>query len=155
MSTLIIRHPPVKEVIRLMKALSPQPISQAEVRDAPIHSIGEYVADDGAAAGYISCDLTGGCCLGAALTLVPFGVVKEAVNNGAIPESLSDNLDEIFNVCVNLLTPTDGRRLVLSRTVHGDSSELEELTTQLQDRTIVSYGITIQRYGDCQLSIAL
>ncbi|MEZ6132890.1 MAG: hypothetical protein R3C59_29830 [Planctomycetaceae bacterium] len=143
-----------QNVIELMHGLLGLDVVAAPAADFETTSIAEYVDEDGAVAGYISCDLATSCRLGAALTQVPAGRADEAMKEGAIPENLSENMDEIFNISVNLITSRDGRRIRLGQIVH--CREDDTLTAaraamvNLRDE-LVSFNVA--RYGLCRMRV--
>lgn len=144
------------EVAELMHGLFGSAVTSVTPPEASVHSIAEYVNDSGSVVGYIGCDLAGGCRLGAALTMVPAGRVDEAVKERQVPDTLSENLDEIFNICVNLIASPDCGRVVLKRVLHGESSSdfaaAESGLSAAADT--VTVGIDIPRYGVCRMVIA-
>ncbi len=154
MSAITIEAPSAKDVNDLMQGLFGLDVKKVDVPDAEIHSIAEYVDDDGNAVGFLAFDLAGGCRLGAALTQVPAGRVDEAIAESAIPENLAENLDEVFNISVNLITPEEGGRMVLGRSAHGASAEHHAaLIEALGQREQTKYGFDVTRYGVCSLTI--
>ncbi|MCA9058697.1 MAG: hypothetical protein KDA85_09365 [Planctomycetaceae bacterium] len=153
--TATIQMPAQADVVELINDLLGLDTQAKPAQAAEICSIAEYVDGDGAAVGYMACDLASGCRLGAALTQVPAGRVDEAIKEKAIPDMLAENLGEIFNICVNLVTPEDGTRVVLGRTAHGASSpHYAELKERLDAATKVDIGMEVARYGHCTLIIA-
>ncbi len=147
--------PTAGEVAELMHGLFGTEVKSVTPPDDTVYSIAEYVNDSGNAVGFIGCDLAGGCRLGAALTMVPAGRVDEAVKDGQIPEALAENLDEIFNICVNLVAPAGSSRAVLKGVSHGRTTagfaEAESGLNAAADS--VTIGIDVQRYGACKVTI--
>ena len=114
-----------------------------------------YVNEAGEAVGFIACDLAGGCRLGAALTQIPAGRVDEAIEENVMPETLAENLSEVFNVSVNLIAPEDGSRVVLGRCAHGDtSSDYSDLHAGLESAEKKVYSFEVARYGVCCFVVA-
>ena len=103
------------QVVQLLSDLYGLDVSEIEPSTPRIYSIAEYLNEESKAVGYIACDLETGCRLGAALTQIPAGRVEEAVKDGAMPDSIMENLHEVLNICVNLLTATGGGRVLLGR----------------------------------------
>ena len=151
-----IQAPSTDDVIKMMHDLLGLDVNESKPAATELYSIGEYVDESGAVAGYIACDLATGCRLGASLTQVPVGRVDEAVSDGAMPDSLAENLSEIFNVGVNLLTSAEGGRVVLGRTAHGSSSEhFAELSSKLEALSKSEFGFDVARYGACALTVGV
>ncbi|HBE71179.1 MAG TPA: hypothetical protein DDW52_23785 [Planctomycetaceae bacterium] len=139
------------EVSELFHSLFGLAVSAADVSPEVRYSIAEYIDPDGAIAGYLSCDLSSGCRLAAALTQIPAGRAAEAMEEGEMPDGLSENLDEVFNICAQLLVPAGGSRVTLSRTAHG-----KQLVgcKELSDSGLVTteIGLDVERYGLCSLT---
>ena len=141
----------VSELFHSLFGLAVSAVSAAEVSPEVRHSIAEYVGPDGAAAGYLSCDLPSACRLAAALTQIPAGRAAEAIEEGEMPDGLCENLDEVFNICAQLLVPAGGSRVTLSRTAHGRQLvECEELGDSAYVTTEI--GLDVERYGMCSLT---
>lgn len=156
MSTATITAPTAEDVIGMMNDLFGLDVTPTDVPEAPIHSIAEYLNEASEVVGFIACDLETSCRLGSALTQIPAGRVDEAIKDGAMPESISENLAEVFNISLNLLTAADGGRVLLGRTAFGESSEhFAELNAAVQARTLTSFGFEVTRYGKCLLSVGL
>jgi hypothetical protein len=64
--------------------------------------VGSYVEDTGRIRALAMTDLVLGCCLGAALALVPMPRVQEALDAGAVPPDLADNTQEVLNIAASL-----------------------------------------------------
>lgn len=152
MTTASLQAPAASEVHDLMNGLFGLQIKEIPAQTADVFSIAEYVDESGAPVAYLASDLASGCRLGAALTQVPAGRVDEAVNEGAIPDNLAENLYEVFNISVNLVTP-EGTRIVLGRVVHGPASDgFAELKEKLEAASRTEYGFDVTRYGACTLT---
>ena len=155
MTTATIQPPTSESVLELFEGLLGLDVTECGASDEPVTSIAEYVDPDGQAVAYISCDLATGCRLGASLTQIPAGRVDESISDGAIPESIAENLDEVLNICVNLLSCDSGARIVLGRTAHGtDSADFAALDSGRADLQKSSFSFEVQRYGTCQVEIA-
>lgn len=156
MTAATAQHPPKSEVVDLMKGLFGLEVKATDAPASDNYSIAEFNDDTGAPAGYIACDLAGGCRMGAALTQVPAGRVDEAVAEGNLPDTLAENLDEIFNICVNLIAPAAGSHVTLKRVTHGsDSAGFADLSDGMGTRNAVEFGLEIARYGVCKIVVAI
>lgn len=156
MTAATAQHPQATDVVDLMKGLYGLEVKSVDVPATDLYSIAEFDDDSGTPAGFIACDLAGGCRMGAALTQVPAGRVDEAVAEGKLPDALAENLDEIFNICVNLIAPTAGSHVTLNRVAHGgESAEFADLSAAMAPRSAVEYGFEIERYGVCKIVVAL
>lgn len=107
-------------------------------------AMASYADSEGVERGKILCDLPAAAILGAALTQVPMGAVEDAVTAGKLPENLSENVSEVFNIAVNLLPASQSARLVL-----------KEVTTEFGEVPAsdgaVALTLDVQRYGSCKL----
>ena len=152
MSTVTL--PEHSEVIELMNGLFGLDIQAAAHTDADVHVIAEYVDDSGTPVAWIGCDLAGACRMGAALTQVPAGRVDEAVSDGQIPESLAENLDEIFNISVNLIAAGSGHTVFLRSVTRGADAEFDATCEAMKGCSGLDIDFDIARYGVCRLVIA-
>ncbi len=85
---------------------SPLPGEQAAV-------IATYGDSTGTIQRVLACDLGFANSAGAALSLIPLGVVNEAIKAGHVPDNILANLHEVLNIAVNLFTDSFGGRLEL------------------------------------------
>ncbi|MEZ6063437.1 MAG: hypothetical protein R3C19_24075 [Planctomycetaceae bacterium] len=155
MTTITIKTPTAEKVTALVHGLLGLDVKPAPSEAGEVCSIAEYVDQDGTAVGYCACDLASACRLAAALTQIPAGRVDEAIKDGVLPESFAENLDEIFNICVNLVVPSDGSRVVLGRTAHGPASEhFAELKAAHDSGTRKDFGFEVARYGRCHFDVS-
>lgn len=153
MSSTAVSPPKPKEVIEFIYALLGLEVSDAPAEDdGDLTSIAEYVTEGGEPVGYIACGLATACRLGAALTQIPAGHVDDAIKQGEIPENIADNLNEIFNINVNLLHSDAGERFVLGKSTHNGEAELAAKLDECET-TVVSFNV--ERYGVCKLVIAI
>lgn len=152
--TTTVTLPAITEVVQMMNDLFDLETKEAQLPASEIFSIAEFVDEAGEIVGFMACDLATGCRMGCALTQIPAGRVDEAVKDAELPESIAENLSEIFNINVNLIAASAGSRVVLGRVAHAsDAALFAELNEQLQSRTKTDFGFEIARYGACNLSI--
>ncbi len=153
--SVLVEHPQPVTVMEFVNGLLGLAVTESKEPPSPANSVAEYVDANGSLVGYVTVDLAGGCRLGAALTQIPAGRVDEAIGEGIIPDSLSENLDEVFNICVNLIHAADGERMVLGHSLHGaDATEAIAKVAAVDDEDKAEYVIDIARYGACTLTIA-
>lgn len=151
----LIEHPQPTEVMEFVNGLLGLAVTESNESGSPANSVAEYVNANGDAVGYVTVDLAGGCRLGAALTQIPAGRVDEAISEGAIPDSLAENLDEVFNICVNLIHSANEERVVLGRSYHGEAAnDVISTVAAVDDAEKAQYVIDVARYGACTLTIA-
>lgn len=146
--------PSAAEVHSLLHGLFGLNVTETDVAMEEPFVLAEYADETDVVVGYMACDLATGGRLGAALTQVPAGRVDEVVREKALPESLSENLFEVFNICVNLVAPLDGRRLVLRRICSVGDPDFDAVKSALDERQSTSFGFSLARYGECCLTIS-
>lgn len=149
----VIQVPEVEDTAEFMQGLLGLESSPASDCPGGLHSVAEYRNENNEVLAYISCDLTSACRLGAALTQVPAGRVDEALAAGELPESLIENLDEIFNICVNLITKPDEGRVVFHGSTHGEIPAETVAAIESADEKVSCFDI--QRYGGCRLAVSI
>lgn len=108
-----------------------------------------YVDDAGEPQRALVCDLAFSNATGAALTMIPPGVVKDAIKDGEIPGNFMANLHEVLNICVNLFSETSDKHLVL-----GEILNLGEVPAKLAEITQhASFDVKVPRYGSGVVSL--
>ena len=154
MSTVTVAPPTNKDVTDLVHGLLGVDVKEAAASDDAIYSIASFKKEDGEIVGYLACDLGTGCRLGAGLTCIPPNAAEDAVKSGEIPENLSQNMDEIFNICVNLLHVADSQRIVLDEVVHGSGAESFATHQQaIEGGETHTFGFEVARYGLCKMIV--
>ncbi len=74
--------------------------------------VARYGAGDSAVAGFVVAEIEVALGLGAALTLIPAGVVKDCARSNSIPDNLHGNMNEVFNLLTRAVATTDGALMV-------------------------------------------
>jgi hypothetical protein len=74
-----------------------------------------YVGVDGSPVGVCACDIAFAANSGAALSMLPPAVAKEAVKGFALTEVMVANLREVMNICTRLLLRDDTAHLRLEQ----------------------------------------
>ena len=109
-------------------------------------ALATYVDGEGAVKGRILLNLQGAAILGAALTQVPMGAAEDAVDAGALPDNLRENVEEVLNIAVNVFPAQSSQRLVL-----------KEVSTSSADKPDVAdaaaISLEVQRYGMCKMFV--
>ena len=111
-----------------------------------VYAIATFVDEHGASKAAIATDLTSAAHLGAALTQIPSGAVADALNSGNLDANLCENLQEVFNISVNLFPESNVSRLVLQSTLFAAEAE-STLASHLENMTAKWFSIDVQRYG--------
>jgi hypothetical protein len=78
--------------------------------------VGMYQREDAKIGGLVVADLSIAAYAGAALALIPVGMAKESISDGAIDEMLLENFQEVLNVGAQWFTGKASPRVALSET---------------------------------------
>jgi hypothetical protein len=105
----------------------------------------------------IALDLPLAAYAGAALGLVPAGGAQDAIDEGALPSSLADNVRELCNVLSGLLNRTAGEVHHKLTEVHlpGDRLPPDAAARTLALGQRLDLTVEIARYGAGRLSLVL
>ena len=117
------------------------------------HIVAIYTGDDGQPAGVITTDLPFANGAGAALTMIPPGTVEQANKANEVPENIYENLQEVFNICVNLFTSQGDAHLVLKQVGTPSQPAPEEVSVE-NVAASSTFAIDIPRYGKGTLTLA-
>lgn len=148
MAATVIRTPTIEEVSGFMQDLLGLEVAPATGCEEGHYSVATYKNESGETVAYIKCDLGTGCRLGAALTQVPPPRAEEAIGESQIPGNLAENLDEIFNISVNLIAIPENERLKFAGATHGEAlGEAADLESH-------EFCFQVERYGNCRLVIS-
>lgn len=143
----------VSKVSSLLMSLygSDIPVQQLdESLSADKHFVaGTYLDEAGAVKRLILCDCAFANRAGAALTMVPARTVDESIKNNDIEGNILENLGEILNISVNLLSESTSNHLVL-----GEVTKIAELESQMDFSDSTSFEVDIEKYGKGVLTVA-
>ncbi len=122
-------------------------LSDGKYESGRPYAVGYYRADDGEIAAIASCDLEFACYAGAALSMIPLGRAKEALEEGQIDENLRENTQEVLNVCAQALQNDQANIRLREVTVDtapfaGDASRFIESAGQQ-----MSVDVDVEGYG--------
>ena len=130
-----------------------------KVEDTPclppdqVYAVAEYISPGHETKAFIACDLQAAAKLGAALALVPMGAVNDSLKAKKLEENLMANLNEGFNIFVNLMPEHFDQRFVLNE-VHTENAK-EIYSTQIKQSKTHAFKMNIQRYGDGVMAFLL
>lgn len=100
------RLPDAESVLALLDSLL---MPDVDVKEAPRPSkagaqtvLAVYANEDGPVGALCLCDAAAANYVGAALSLIPFGVAGDNARAGVVEGVIRENLHEVLNVCVNL-----------------------------------------------------
>lgn len=86
-----------------------------EPDDGQPYTVAVYQDADSNLAAVCVCDVALSSSVGAALALIPPGVVEDCVRSREIPDNIMENVGEVMNICVNLFQGSGTKRLRLSQ----------------------------------------
>ena len=114
--------------------------------------IATYRDNAGAVKRLLACDLPFANSAGAALSMIPVGVVNDATKAGNVPENIFANLQEVMNIAVNLFADSFGERLELAVVARGKdlSPEIRDAMKAGQKTT---FDVSIPRYTAGRVSL--
>jgi hypothetical protein len=119
MSTATAAHPlpdiaQVKDLLgMLFDGLSVKLGPKLDVSQKATNYIGVYVSDDGTPVALCGCDMAFAANSGAALSMLPPNVAKEAVKDKELTPVMLANLHEVMNICTRLMLHDDSPHLKL------------------------------------------
>lgn len=114
----IVPLPPPPELEKLLSGLLMRTVKVAKSPgEAPASpcTVALFRTDDPVLEVVVVCDVPLAASLAAALSVVPAGVVKDAVAAGRLDDSLRDNFAEVMNVLARFISTGAGRRFALDR----------------------------------------
>ena len=103
----------------------------------------------------VCCDLAVGGSFGAAMTVMPVGLVDDSVKAGKLEAGLSENLYEVFNV-LSAIFPKAGMPRLILRGVHADGNvdpEVAVLLAKPPDR--IDMDVSVAGYRPGKMSFAV
>mgnify|MGYP001793988747 CR=1 FL=1 len=117
---------------------------------SPLGALATYVDDQETVRGMMVCDVAGAAILGAALTQIPVGLVKDCIKDGELAGNLRENLAEVLNIAVNVFPSHQNNRLVLREVSYLDQIEMPESDGNWNSN---EFTIDVARYGSGSLQI--
>lgn len=115
---LVVPLPPPAELEKLLSGLLMRAVKvhkvPGEAPEVPC-ALALYRTDDPVLELAVLCDVPLAASLGAALSVVPAGAVKECVAARGLDEPLRENFAEVMNVLARFVSTGSGRRFALKR----------------------------------------
>ncbi len=127
-------HMPMDEdVLRLLTGLLGKKVKadktvQAAEGSLPILAL--YMNEEGIPGSIACCDYMLSACMAGALTMIPPAAAQDAAKTKDFPDSLRENLREVFNICASLMNAPAAPRLILSN-VFMDLSSLPDAALEI------------------------
>ena len=143
---------PIDELTSLLEMMLGTDVA-AKAVESPMSAdsskvVGVYAADDGTVVSACAVDITLANYIGAALSMIPPGAAQDNASAGTLPDNALDNLEEIFNVSVNLTKVSDSAHVSFRNAIRPGDEMPEDVAAILSSATNrVDVEIEIQRYG--------
>lgn len=112
-----------------------------------------YVADDGSPAALCGCDMAFAANSGAALSMLPPAVAKEATKDKELTPVMLANLHEVMNICTRLMLRDDSPHLKLRELCQVAALPAPAAAILGSARGRVDFEIGIAKYGPGVLSV--
>jgi hypothetical protein len=120
-------------------------VKDAGEKAAPAAFAAIYVHEDQSPGAACLCSQEFAAFAGAALSMVPPNVAKDAARGGALTEMMAGNLYEVMNICSRLVISDTTTHLRLAKVC--SSKEADGLTLIEQTGKRVEFEVSIPRYG--------
>jgi two-component system chemotaxis response regulator CheY len=143
----------LKELLRRAVTASPTPAIPLPPRIG--HVIAEYSrVDDGALVACGLFDISSAVRVGAALSLIPSGVVAEAIKDRQVTDIVAENLHEVLNVMARLFGGAGDSGVHLSRVHRHDEPLSPEFSARLpKPKARIDICVEIAGYGKGNLTL--
>ena len=106
-----------------------------------------YVGDDARPGAYCACDLPFAAYTGAALSMLPAGVAKDAIRERALSEVMRGNLHEVMNICTRLVVLENAPHVRLTGVLAVSALAPDQAALLKAAKARVDFEVTIPRYG--------
>jgi hypothetical protein len=106
-----------------------------------------YIGDDGLPGAFCACDLAFAANGGAALSLLPPGVAKDAVRERALTDVMRGNLHEVMNICTRLVVRENAPHFRLSGLMAVTALPPDQVALLKGAKARVDFEIGIPKYG--------
>src|SRR5450631_2031700 len=114
---------------------------------------GVYVSDDGTPAALCGCDIAFAANSGAALSMLPPNVAKEAAKDKELTPVMLANLHEVMNICTRLMLRDDSPHLKLRELCPQSALPAPAAAIIASAKSRVDFEIGIGKYGAGVLSV--
>jgi hypothetical protein len=146
--------PLVKELLgMLFDGLSVKVGGKLDVSSKAGSYFGVYVADDGSPAALCGCDIAFAANSGAALSMLPPNVAKEAAKSKDLTPVMLANLHEVMNICTRLMLRDDSPHLKLRELCPQSALPAPAAAIIGSAKGRVDFEIGIGKYGAGVLSV--
>ncbi len=146
--------PQVRELLgMLFDGLSVKPGPKLDVSPKAGSYFGVYVADDGNPAALCGCDMAFAANSGAALSMLPPTVAKEAAKDKDLTPVMLANLHEVMNICTRLVLRDNSPHLKLRELCQVSALPAPAAAILGAAKGRVDFEIGIGKYGSGVLSV--
>jgi len=114
---------------------------------------GVYVSDDGTPAALCGCDMAFAANSGAALSMLPPNVAKEAAKDKELTPVMLANLHEVMNICTRLMLRDDSPHLKLRELCAQSALSPPAAAIMGAPKGRIDFEIGIAKYGTGVLSV--
>jgi hypothetical protein len=144
----------VKDLLgMLFDGLSVKAGAKLDVSPKAVAYFGVYVTDDGTPSALCGCDMAFAVNSGAALSLLPPAVAKEAAKDKELTPVMLANLHEVMNICTRLLLRDGSLHLKLRELCLLSALPAPAASILSAARGRVDFEIGIGKYGSGILSV--
>lgn len=112
-----------------------------------------YVNDEGVPSAFCACDIAFAANAGAALSMLPPGVAKDAIRERSLTDVMQANLHEVMNICTRLVVRENAAHLRLNGVSAVTALAPDRAALLKGARSRVDFDIAIARYGSGQLTV--
>jgi hypothetical protein len=146
--------PLVKELLgMLFDGLSVKLGPKLDVSPKATGYFGVYVSDDGTPGALCACDMAFAANSGAALSMLPPNVAKEAAKDKALTPVMLANLHEVMNICTRLVLRDDTPHLKLRELYVTTALPAAAAAIANAPKGRIDFEIGIGKYGPGVLSV--
>jgi hypothetical protein len=126
---------------------------KTDVSPASKSYVGVYVTDNDTTVALVACDLAFAANSGAALSMLPPNVAKEAAKSGALTDVMVANLREVMNICTRLVLREDSPHVRLTTLCQAGKLPAPAAAIAAGAKARADFEITLAKYGPGQLVV--
>ena len=112
-----------------------------------------YVDDGGVPSAFCVCDIAFAANAGAALSMLPPGVAKDAIRERTLTDVMQSNLHEVMNICTRLVVRENAAHLRLNGVSPVAALPPDRAALLKATRARVDFEIALAKYGPGHLAV--
>lgn len=144
----------VKDLLGILfDGLSVKPAAKLDVSAASTSYVGVYIADNGQPGALCACNLDFAANAGAALSILPPAVAKEAIKSKQLTDAMRENLREVMNICTRLVLKDGSPHLRLQEVYPAKTLPAPAAAIVGGAKGRVDFDISLGKYGNGALSL--